>query len=80
MLLVIASSPRMKRRFYRLAKRMIRMTPEQEVTHLGKNTFIVDESHKTLYKVIQEMQRSKRMQVYRITPVTHGELVDQFIA
>ncbi len=52
----------------------------QEVTHLGRGAFIVDESHKTLYKVLQEMQRSKRIEVYRITSVTHAELVDQFIA
>ena len=56
------------------------MAPGQEVTHLGRDTFIVDESHKTLYKVIQEMQTSKRIQVYRITSVTHAELIDQFIA
>ncbi len=52
----------------------------QQGTHLGRDAFIVDESHKTLYKVIQEMQGSKRIEVYRITSVTHGELVDQFIA
>ena len=70
----------MKRRFYRMAKRSIRMFHGQQVTHLGRDAFIVDETHKTLYKVIQEMQKSKRMEVYRITSVTHAELIDQFIA
>ena len=63
-----------------MAKRQIKMFRGQEVTHLGRNTFIVDETHKTLYKVIQEMQMSKRFKVYRITPMTHKELIDQFIA
>ncbi len=52
----------------------------QQVTHLGRDAFIVDETHKTLSTVIQEMQGSKRIEVCRITSVTHGELVDQFIA
>ena len=54
-LLVITSGRRSKDKFLRLAKRQIKMAPGQEVTHLGRDTFIVDESHKTLIKVIQEM-------------------------
>ncbi len=80
MLLVITSGRRAKDRFLRLAKRQVRMFPGQEVTHLGRDTFIVDETAKTLYKVIQEMQVSKLFKVYRITPVTHRELLEQFIA
>ena len=38
----------MKKRFYRMAKKMIAMSPKQDVRHMGKNVFIVDESHKTL--------------------------------
>ncbi len=80
MLLIVVTKPSAKKRFIRLAKRTVQMFPGQEVTHLGRDAFIVDESHKTLYKVIQEMQRSKRIEVYRITSVTHAELIKQFIA
>ena len=80
MLLVVTSNKNMRRRFLNLANKRVQVAPKQEIIHLGGPSFIVDESNKTLYKVIQSMQKSKRMQVYRIEPVTHAELIDKFIS
>ena len=79
MLLVILNTPQGRLRFDRRCAGKVLLSFGQMFEKLAPNTYLVDETGKTLYLILQEMKRDRKTRVYKISEKLSTKQITQML-